>query len=179
MPTPTTRGFDKYATATDPPDGASQQNHLIDDIEELVAFRAKGTGALPAVPPEGVVFFHTGTRTHYWSDGTAWRPVQGLPRRIVTASETLTLVDSCAAVDVASASAVVITVPPASSVAWLDFTTIQLLRKGTGTLTVAAGAGVTIRTPASDGKLAAKSQYSLMELQRLGLDEWLLVGDRA
>lgn len=177
MPTTTTRGFHKYATATDPPDGPAQQNHLIDDIEALVAFRATGA-TLPAVAATGTVFYHSGTRTHWWSDGAAWRPVQGLPRRLITVSESLVLADTNAAVDVDSTNPVVVTVPPQSSVVWQPGTTVQITRLGTGTVTIAGGAGVVVRSV--DAKLSANKRYGPLELQRLTTaDEWLLLGNLA
>ena len=57
-----------------------------------------------------------------------------------------------------------------SSGAFLD-----LAQTGAGQVSVAAGAGVTIRS--SGSKLKLTGQYSAATLFRIASDEWLLVGD--
>jgi hypothetical protein len=90
---------------------------------------------------------------------------------------TLALSDAGSAVEFTSASAVTVTVPPDSSVAFPVGTVIELLQYGTGTLTIAAGAGVTIRS--ANNLLSARTQYSVLSLRKRAANEWVLAGDLA
>lgn len=92
-------------------------------------------------------------------------------------SYTLVLADGGTAVEFTSASAVTLTVPPNSSVAFPVGTVIELLQYGAGVLTVAAGAGVTIRS--ANNLLSARTQYSTLSLRKRATDEWVLAGDLA
>jgi hypothetical protein len=92
-----------------------------------------------------------------------------------TADYTLAIGDANNAVEMNSASAHVITVPPNSSVAFAVGATILLTRYGAGALTVAQGAGVTIRS--AGGLLGLRVQYSTGTLVKRGTDEWYLFGD--
>ena len=92
-------------------------------------------------------------------------------------SYTLALADANAAVEFSSATAVTVTVPPNSSAAFPLGTVIELLQYGTGTLTVAAGAGVTIRS--ANNLVSARTQYSVLSLRKRATDEWILAGDLA
>lgn len=88
---------------------------------------------------------------------------------------TLALADAGKVVEANNASAVTFTVPPNSSVAFPIGTRIDLTQYGAGQLSVAAGAGVTIRSASSNLKLS--SQYSGASLYKRAPDEWMLVGD--
>lgn len=92
-------------------------------------------------------------------------------------SYTLGLADASTAVEFTSASSVTVTVPPNSSTAFPVGTVIELLQYGAGTLTVAAGAGVTIRS--ANNLLSARTQYSTLSLRKRATDEWVLAGDLA
>ncbi len=98
-----------------------------------------------------------------------------IPTNIQTGSYTLVLADAGKAIDVNSASATTMTVPPNASVAFPVGTVIEVCRYGTGTVAVAAGAGVTIRSRGSLMSIAA--QYSSVSLRKRAIDEWILVGD--
>lgn len=86
---------------------------------------------------------------------------------------TLVLSDAGKRVTLTNASAVTLTVPPNSSVAFPVGTRIIVAQRGAGQVTVAAGAGVTINT-AETLKLA--DQYAYAELFKHATDEWDLVG---
>lgn len=75
-----------------------------------------------------------------------------------------------------AATAVTYTIAPQSSVAWLSNTQIELMQYGAGTVTVAAGSGVTIRV---DSYLQAKTngQYAVAGLKRVAEDEWVIFGN--
>lgn len=92
-------------------------------------------------------------------------------------SYTLAIGDAGTAIEFTSASAVTVTVPPNSSAAFSVGTVIELLQYGSGTLTVAAGAGVTIRS--ANNLLSARTQYSSLSLRKRATDEWVLAGDLA
>jgi len=94
-----------------------------------------------------------------------------------TAAYTLALTDAGSAVEVTSASAVSVTVPPNSSVAFPVGTVIEVAQLGTGQVTIAPGSGVTINSPGSLTK--TRTQYSSASLRKRGTDAWLLVGDLA
>lgn len=95
-----------------------------------------------------------------------------LAPNVKTADYTLTLGDAGEAIEVNSATAKVVTVPPASSVAWLPGTVITVYQAGAGNVTVAPGSGVTIRNNA-----ALRGQYAEASLRYRGSDEWVLAGD--
>lgn len=95
---------------------------------------------------------------------------------IYTANTTLSLTDAGRAVEMNSGSGVTLTVPPNSSVAFPVGTVIpEILQLGAGQVTIAAGAGVTIRS--SGGLLKLTGQYSAASLRKRATNEWVLTGD--
>lgn len=97
------------------------------------------------------------------------------------ASQTLTattytfvLADASRLTEANSASAQTYTIPPNASVAFPIGTVLEIYRHGAGTLTIAAGAGVTIRTPSS---LTARAQYSTIVFRQRAANEWVASGD--
>jgi hypothetical protein len=112
-----------------------------------------------------------------FSDGTQTK--QGVPSQTTITSKTAdytlsALTERDSMIEVNSSSAVTITVPPNSSVAYPVGTSIDLLRVGSGSVTVSAGSGVTLNyTPGN--KLRA--QWSSATLFKRATDSWVLVGD--
>jgi hypothetical protein len=94
---------------------------------------------------------------------------------VQTASYTLVLGDAWKIVELNSASAVNLTVPPNSSVAFPVGTTIEVLQYGAGQVTLVAGSGVTLRAPGS--RLKTTGQYSSASLRKRATDEWVVAGD--
>lgn len=90
-------------------------------------------------------------------------------------SYTLVIGDAGKMVTMSNASANTLTVPPNSSVAFPTNTRIDVIQYGAGQTSIAAGAGVTIRS--SGSKLKLTGQYSGASLWKKGTDEWILVGD--
>lgn len=89
---------------------------------------------------------------------------------------TFALTDAGLLVEGNNASAQTYTVPPNSTVAFpVDKTVINIGQYGAGTISIAAGAGVTIRSAGS--KLRLNVQYSTASLVKIGTDEWWLFGD--
>lgn len=112
-----------------------------------------------------------------FSDGTQTK--EGVPSQTTITSKTAdytlsSLSERDSMIEVNSSSAVTITVPPNSSVAYPVGTTIDLLRVGSGSVTISAGSGVTLNyTPGN--KLRA--QWSSASLFKRATDTWVLVGD--
>jgi hypothetical protein len=79
------------------------------------------------------------------------------------ANFTLALGDAGTIIDAESASPVTVTVPPGSSVAFLDDTLIEVTQTGLGTVTVAPGSGVTLRNSAG---LSTRAQWSSLSLRK-------------
>ena len=92
----------------------------------------------------------------------------------ITVSSTLALAHKGQTVLVNSASAVIVTVPLNSAVAFPVNSQIELVRYGAGTVTIAATGGVTIRS--SESKATINKQYESVILTKIGTDEWLLQG---
>jgi hypothetical protein len=110
-------------------------------------------------------------------DGTAIAK-QGMP--IVTeagTTKTFALTDIGAYVRTTSGSAVTITVPANTSVAFPTGTEIVVFQAGAGQVTFAAAGGVTINS--KDSNLKITGQYSSATLKKIGTDEWDMIGDLA
>lgn len=89
-----------------------------------------------------------------------------------TSSYTLVIGDAGKVVEMNSSSALDLTVPPNSSVAFDIGTVIELYAMGTGTVTVVEGSGVTVRNAGDlDG------QYATASLRKRATDEWVLSGE--
>ena len=90
---------------------------------------------------------------------------------------TLVLADAHKLVTLSNASAITATIPPNSDVAFEIGDQVNFLQLGAGQVTVAAGAGVTIRSEGS--KLKLKGQYAAATCVKIATDEWVLVGNTA
>jgi hypothetical protein len=90
-----------------------------------------------------------------------------------TTARTLLLTDAQKYIRCTSASATSVTVPPQASVAWVADTEIVVERAGTGSLTIVAGASVTLQSPRT---LVADVRYSAVTLKRVALNEWVVAG---
>ena len=131
---------------------------------------ALAVGALEATtvtPSSGVVF----------SDGTQTKAAA--PSLVTMSSKTAdytlsALTERDSMIEMNSASATTLTVPPNSSVAYPVGTSIDILRVGAGAVTVAAGSGVTVN--ATPG-LKLRAQWSSATLVKRATDTWVLLGD--
>jgi hypothetical protein len=94
-----------------------------------------------------------------------------------TAAYTLVLTDSGKAVQVTTAGAVAVTVPPNSSVAFPVGSVIEIDQMGAGTVSIAPGSGVTLRSRGN--LLSLAGQYAVASIRKIATDEWLLAGDLA
>lgn len=83
-------------------------------------------------------------------------------------SYTLMLTDANKAVECNNASAITLTVPPNSSVAFPVGTVIEVVQIGAGAITLAAGSGVTI-----NGKTGTTAQWGVLVLRKRDTNVWL------
>jgi hypothetical protein len=96
------------------------------------------------------------------------------PESTKTDNYTLVIGDAGSVIRMNSASNKTVTVPPNSSVAFLSDAIIAVERYGSGTCTIAAGSGVTIRSPGA--VLAISLQYGRVVMRKIATDEWVLDG---
>jgi hypothetical protein len=88
---------------------------------------------------------------------------------------TLVAGDAGDLVTLSNASAVTLTVPLNSSVAFATGTQITIAQMGAGQVTVAGAVGVTVNAVDSSTKLRA--QYSAATLIKIATNSWILIGD--
>lgn len=100
---------------------------------------------------------------------------QRAPENVQTGtSYTLVLADAFKLVTMDNAAANTVTVPPNSSVPFPINTRVDLGQDGAGQTTIAAGAGVTIRTPET---LKIRKRWAKATLIKRGTDTWDLEGN--
>jgi len=92
-----------------------------------------------------------------------------------SSSYTLVASDKGKAIDTTSGSANTVTIPSNASAPMAIGTLIEIAQYGAGQTTIAAAAGVTIRS--AGGKMKLASQYSVCSLRKINTDEWWLAGD--
>ena len=93
---------------------------------------------------------------------------------------TTVLTDAKQMVTLSNASAITVTLPPNSSVAYAAGSKIDFIQKGAGQVTFAQGAGVTIRSTGSTATAPKlRTQYSAATAWYEGSDVWYIVGDIA
>lgn len=92
----------------------------------------------------------------------------------MTANKTLALSEAGCLIQANSSSNLTLTVPTNASVAFPTGTEIEVVRYGTGTLTIAGASGVTIRS--ANSLTSISSQYATAGLKKMGTNEWLLTG---
>jgi hypothetical protein len=112
-----------------------------------------------------------------FTDGT--QTLEGVPSRTPiiqkTASYTLSsLTERDNLIEMGSASALTLTIPPASSVDYPIGTSIDILQTGAGQVTIAAGAGVTVN--ATPG-LKLRTTWSSATLFKRAANTWVVYGD--
>ena len=91
-------------------------------------------------------------------------------------SYTLVLGDAGDYIQTTSTTAVTITVPLQSSVAWAADTEIYFEQNNTGQITIAGASGVTVN---SSETLKSFARYSVIALKRVAENVWTLTGERA
>lgn len=94
---------------------------------------------------------------------------------ITTTTYTTVLGDDGKLVTLDNASAITVTIPPNGTVAYGIGTQINLMQLGAGQVTIAAGAGVTLRSPGS--RLKTSAQYAVATCCKIATDTWVVVGN--
>lgn len=90
-------------------------------------------------------------------------------------SYTLVLADKSKLVDCANASAITLTVPPNSSVAFPTGSKIAVRQSGAGAITLTPGSGVTLQS--QDSALTTNGQYAMCVLIKVDTDTWAVEGN--
>ena len=91
-------------------------------------------------------------------------------------SYTFVIGDRLKVVTLNNSSAITLTVPPNSSVAFAVGTSIDIIQLGSGQVTVAGGSGVTVN---STPTLKLRAQYSVGSCLKIATDTWIFMGDLA
>jgi len=129
----------------------------------------------PTSLPTTVAAGDTGHVTHTNTVHTAVNALSVVPVSSVTSSRDLGLADCGELLQCSSSSAIVLTIPANATVAFPIGAVISVARWGTGSVTVTAASGVTLRNAALAATL--RVQYSVGTLQKVGTNEWSLSGD--
>jgi N-acyl-L-homoserine lactone synthetase len=74
-----------------------------------------------------------------------------------------------------NAASIALTIVPNSSVAFGIGTQINIMQLGAGTVTITAGAGVTLQSAGS--KLKTDAQYAVATCLKIASDSWVVVGN--
>ena len=88
---------------------------------------------------------------------------------------TTVLADDGKLITCSNASAIALTIPPNSSVAYGIGTQINIAQLGAGTVTITAGAGVTLNSAGS--KLKTDAQYAVATCVKTDTNTWFVVGN--
>jgi hypothetical protein len=93
---------------------------------------------------------------------------------------TLVLTDNGRLVTLSNASAIAVTVPLNSSVAYATGAIVNIQQIGTGAVTIQGASGVTITsTGATATAPVTRAQYSAASIIKTGTDSWTVIGDIA
>lgn len=139
-----------------------------------------------ASPASGIVAFvrqaADGTEINdvQFFDGTRWRSSSDhiLLSAVLNPTNnnyTVGFADAGTTLNVSSSSDVTVTIPANSTTAFKIGQKIEILRSGTGNVSVTPANGVTINSKNSNKKIA--SQYSGAVITKVDTNTWLLIGD--
>ena len=90
-----------------------------------------------------------------------------------TSNYTLTISDYHSHIRANKSSAISVTIPPNADVALKIGTELQVEQIGSGTTTIVAGTGVTIRAEVG---LVLNAQYAVAKLVKVATNEWIAYG---
>ena len=88
---------------------------------------------------------------------------------------TTVLADDGKLITADNGSAIALTIPPNSTVAYGIGTQINIMQLGAGQVTITAGAGVTLRS--AGNKLKTNAQYAVATCAKIATDTWVVVGN--
>ena len=126
-------------------------------------------GFVPKLPNNATLFLN-GVGSYAVPPGAS-----GIIRVISGTSDTPTVADAGYYLRCTSASATVITIPPNSTQPFAIKDVMAIEQGGAGAVTIAPGAGVTLNTPR--GSLTIALQYGVIQIKKVGTNEWTLLGD--
>ena len=112
----------------------------------------------------------------FWESKVSAQAVTFYVSSSASTSISLTESDAGKYIRTTAATAVDITVPPQSSVSWVNNTEMMFEQAGAGQITFVTGSGVVINSAFT---LKTSAQYSLAGLKRVSTDTWTLFGDLA
>jgi len=133
-------------------------------------------------PTNGIVCFvrqeNSGTvinQLQYYHNGE-WRFINDSVDFLAkTADYTIEKTDSGKTISVTSLTDVVITIPAHSTAPFVVGQKIEILRNGSGNVTIAGAVGVILNSKNSNKKIAA--QYSGAVISKIDTNTWILIGD--
>jgi hypothetical protein len=131
------------------------------------------TGTAPVTVAGSVISVATGTTAGTVAAGNDSRFLT-VASDVQTSSYTLALSDAGEVVEMNSASATTVTVPPNSSVNFPVGTVVEVCQFGAGQVTLAGGSGVTLLTPAS---MTTRARYSTVAVRQRAANQWVVTGD--
>jgi hypothetical protein len=146
-------------------------------VQAAASLAANTTYTLPTADgTSGQLLSTNGSGTLSWATasgggGTSYSTV----RTQSGTTYTLALTDAGDYIQTTSTTAVTITVPLQSSVAWVADTEIYFEQNNTGQITIAGASGVTVN---SSETLKTAGRYSVIALKRVASDTWTLTGER-
>jgi hypothetical protein len=144
--------------------------YLMNQSVMVFASSAARTSAI-ASPTEGMLtWLEDGNRFEYYS-GSAWVELLGASLSTKTANYSTVSSDASSTVVVNSASNLTITIDDNLSVGQR----IDFIRRGTGTVTFAAGTGVTLNS--KSGNLKISAQYAGATVICVAASTYILLGD--
>ena len=127
----------------------------------------------PTLTTPTIASFTNATHTHT-SDASTGGAIGVAVNAQTGTTYTTVLLDNNKVVTLDNASAIALTVPLNSSVAYPTGAQIHLYNKGAGQVTVAGDTGVTVN---SSNGLKLRAQYSVATLIKLDTNTWVLIGD--
>ena len=92
-------------------------------------------------------------------------------------SYTTVLADDGKLITCDNGSAITLTIPPNSSVAYGIGTQINIMQLGAGQVPITAGAGVTLRSAGT--RLKTNGQYAVGTCCKIATDTWVVIGNLA
>ncbi len=122
----------------------------------------------------GVMVTDTGTKTQVDVSTTVSTTFEANTQ---TVAYTIVLTDATKIIHVNSASAVSVTIPANATTAFPVGSWLEVYQQGTGQVSIAGAAGVTLRS--RGGLLGLAGQYAEVRLRKSAADIWVISGDLA
>jgi hypothetical protein len=145
-------------------------------VQAPASLAANTTYTLPSADgTSGQLLSTNGSGTLSWATASGGGASYSAVRTQSGTTYTLVLGDAGDYIQTTSTTAVTITVPLQSSVAWVADTEIYFEQNNTGQITIAGASGVTVN---SSETLKTAGRYSVIALKRVASDTWTLTGER-